>query len=143
MDETITKVRHDLDAAKKWAQSLDVTKELDAAKAWLQSVKFPADLKRVQEHVQTSCHPENIKASMKAASQHPQLKQITYGLLLVAVSLWALVALYLRVRRKSYPRPSTPELEKAPANLRNKLKGPDRKPGGKHTLPYAVIYTLM
>ena len=141
MDETMAKVRQELEAARQWAKSFDVSESLDGATAWLQAVKLPKDFNTVREHVKTSCHPEHIKARIKAASQHPHLKQILYGVLLAIVSIWTISVLYARFTRRAYLRPSTPELEKAPTNLRKKLQGPDRKPGGMPAQPDGLYHT--
>lgn len=130
MEETIARARKELEAARDWAQSFDASKHIEAAKEWINSAQLREDFHAAQESIQRSCHPDNIQAQLKSISQQPEFKQILYGALLGLVSLWAVISLYLRFRRRIYPRPSTPELEKAPTNLRKKLHGPDRKPGG-------------
>ena len=81
-----------------------------------------------------SLHAQTIGQEMHRLPQHPYFKEIVYAALFFVVATVTLTNYFVRSRSQRKTRastPTTPELEKAPSSLRDKLKAPDRKPGGE------------
>lgn len=89
-----------------------------------------------------SLHAQTVGQGMQRLPQHPHFKEIVYAVLLLVVTIVALTNYFVRSRNQRKTRastPTTPELEKAPPSLRDKLKAPDRKPGGEFSPTQRLI----
>lgn len=85
-----------------------------------------------------SLHAQTIGQEIPRLPQHPHFKEFVYAVLFLIVATVALTNYFIRLRNQRMTRastPTTPQLEKAPSSLRDKLKAPDREPGGEFPNP--------